>query len=726
MITYARARIYVDRGWPVFPVALSLDKDGKVQKKPIVPWREYQERLPTDKELHQWFDSEKVNGIGLATGKLPRVVVVDADTIVDSISSPLVVKTISGGRHYYFRWTKELRNEAKIEGQPLDIRGDGGFVVLPPSSLGARAYEWEKEIDPMFLNPLPDEILKKLSVKSPISEYKPAMKQGDDLPFATEGERNHVATQVAGILVAGMNPKLLDTAGWSAFQDWNCTHVTPPLDERELRVTWESIVLTDARNYPKARRDQKSVANFQNENSALVPTKEAILKSRQLLRQSPGTYDLSTIERVLSQTIKHDDVNKKITFLTMLSAYTESDQTNLAFSSPSSTGKSYLALETAKLFPEEDVITLGYASPTAFFHDRGIWDDDRKAKVLDMSRKIYLFLDMPHYDLLARLRPFLSHDKKEITFKTTNQTKKFGLRAEDAILVGYPVVVFASANQSFDEQESTRCFFLSADTDDEKLNASIKERILYETDRDKYKKSLEDNPERKALKEYIVLLKNAQVNQIIINNPKLLEELFFDAVHGQLKSRHARDISRVASLIKSISLLKLGGIGGIKNNGDFTMGYKNDIHTMDEDIREGIDLWKVIAEPQELSISPYTFDIYKRILLPLHAENVGGFKRTDIIKRYTEVYHKPLPEYILRRQILPMLEGAGLIYEEIGDDRRTKVVRCISLGTTPSSQLLSVISKEDIGANEQSKLESKITDEKMMPTDEMVEGGETL
>jgi hypothetical protein len=37
----------------------------------------------------------------------------------------------------------------------------------------------------------------------------------------------------------------------------------------------------------------------------------------------------------------------------------------------SSTGKSYIPLELSGLFPSEDVIKLGYASPTSFFHDWG-------------------------------------------------------------------------------------------------------------------------------------------------------------------------------------------------------------------------------------------------------------------------------------------------------------------------------------------------------------------
>jgi aspartate carbamoyltransferase regulatory subunit len=75
---------------------------------------------------------------------------------------------------------------------------------------------------------------------------------------------------------------------------------------------------------------------------------------------------------ILGSTVKHDNENKAITFLVMLLTYTEEDQINLGFLAESSTGKSYIPLELSWYFPEEDVIKLGYASPTAFFHDYGV------------------------------------------------------------------------------------------------------------------------------------------------------------------------------------------------------------------------------------------------------------------------------------------------------------------------------------------------------------------
>lgn len=84
----------------------------------------------------------------------------------------------------------------------------------------------------------------------------------------------------------------------------------------------------------------------------------------------PKEITLREITDVLSLTIKHDDDNKLIVFLCMLSAYTDKSQMNVSLNAPSATGKTYLATEIAKLFPDEDKVVRSGASPTSFFYCR--------------------------------------------------------------------------------------------------------------------------------------------------------------------------------------------------------------------------------------------------------------------------------------------------------------------------------------------------------------------
>jgi len=101
--------------------------------------------------------------------------------------------------------------------------------------------------------------------------------------------------------------------------------------------------------------------------SSSIPTPYAYIWKASHERANQPMDD-GFVLKVLGGTIKHDIVNKWITFHGQILNYTEEDQQNLMFSAPSSTGKSWIALEIAKFFPKEDVDKKGYVSKRAFFH----------------------------------------------------------------------------------------------------------------------------------------------------------------------------------------------------------------------------------------------------------------------------------------------------------------------------------------------------------------------
>jgi len=131
---------------------------------------------------------------------------------------------------------------------------------------------------------------------------------------------------------------------------------------------------------------------------------------------------------VLNQTIVGDIANCLIIFLGYVSTYSPCDQLNVALRGPSSSGKSYLVIEVGKLLPVGDQIKLAYASPMAFFHESGTWNNETKTIDIDLEKKALVFLDLPHDALMQRLRPLLSHDDKLLTTKIVDRREKHGLR----------------------------------------------------------------------------------------------------------------------------------------------------------------------------------------------------------------------------------------------------------------------------------------------------------
>lgn len=388
---------------------------------------------------------------------------------------------------------------------------------------------------------------------------------------------------------------------------------------------------------------------------------------------TPRPMTSEDIIKVLSLTIKEDNDNKLVAFLCMLLAYTRSSQFNVSFNAPSATGKSFIPTEVAKLFPQENVMEIGYTSPTAFFHDVGEFDKTAGGYIVNFSNKILIFLDQPHNQLLERLRPILSHDKYETQVKITDRHEKHGIRTKNVFMRGFPVVVFATAGLRLDEQEATRFFLLSPEVTQHKLRQAIKNKVRREADSLAYGSKVDTDAERVALKERIDAIKAAKIDDVILPNPEIIESRFF-ADHKTLKPRHQRDINRLLCLIKAFALLNLWHREQIGNR----------IIACQEDIDEAFILWGKISVSQDHNIPPYVYNLYLDIILPLWERRVTetggntkdkGLSRQDITKGHFSSYGRNLDPNALREQILPMLETAGLInIETSSQDRRQKLV----------------------------------------------------
>ncbi len=383
------------------------------------------------------------------------------------------------------------------------------------------------------------------------------------------------------------------------------------------------------------------------------------------------------IGNILDLTIKKDDVNKVTTFLCQLSAYTEDNQFNISFQAPSSSGKSHIPMEISDLFPQEDVLRLGNCSPTAFFHEQGIYDKEKNLMKIDLARKILIFTDMPHTQLLERLRPLLSHDAKEMQSKITDKNQKGGNKTKTVIIVGYPSVIFCTAGLALDEQEATRFLLLSPETTQEKIREGIQQAIRKGVNKDKYDSVLNSDSGRQLLIERIRAIRQEKIINIHIESEEKIEARYISG-KTLFKPKHQRDIKRLLSLVKAFALLNLWWR---KKDG-------NSIIASDEDIDEAFKLWEKVSESQELNLPPYVFNFYKEVVLelwndknskrnPIIAEQTGpnGLSRKEIIQKHTNTYGRRLSSKQLSEDILPLLEEAGLVFQEKDSrDERTWLI----------------------------------------------------
>jgi hypothetical protein len=392
-----------------------------------------------------------------------------------------------------------------------------------------------------------------------------------------------------------------------------------------------------------------------------VQSKE-IIEARLREIQRPTTLD--EVAEVLGSTIREDKATKLILLLAGLLTFTEEDQVNIHMSAESSTGKSYNAQEVAAYFPSEIVHSYGHVTPTSFFYDEGIFDKETKVHRVDLSHRILIFLDQPHYMLPKNLRSLLSHDKKEIHMKMTDKTQRGPMRTKNVVLIGFPTPIFCAASPSLDMQELTRAFILSPETTPEKLRESIELTALRESDHETFKRWIDSHPRRRWLKDRVQAIRSAAISQIVIPNPEELVKKF-EETHQNLAPRSQRDFPRILRLVKACALL---------NWSHRERRSANTIIASQEDIEAGFQLYSLIAKPNELGLSPQHYEIYQSVISPLLSPD-KGVDRPRILAEYHRIYGRSLTDDRLRREILPALEAAGLIRQEQGfpDSRKTVV-----------------------------------------------------
>lgn len=119
-------------------------------KEPSCNWKEFQQKHPSLPEYEAWFGEAEHKNVGIVTGAISNVIVLDVDgpdgeaslaTLGELPSTPTV--QTGKGRHLYFKHPGfPVRNFVRIK-PGLDVRGDGGYVVAPPSvHPDGSVYEW--------------------------------------------------------------------------------------------------------------------------------------------------------------------------------------------------------------------------------------------------------------------------------------------------------------------------------------------------------------------------------------------------------------------------------------------------------------------------------------------------------------------------------------------------------------------------------------------------------
>lgn len=257
---------YAAQGWAVFPLHSIRDgvctcgrKNCSSPGKHPLTSSGFKEATSDLKKVREFWTSYPGANIGVATGTSSGITVLDVDDPKQFVAmteehgqlpATRMAKTGGGGVHLLYRYEPGIRNKAGIFPK-IDVRGDGGYIVAPPSvHQSGERYQWVNDDASLSLWP---ETLTKLANKSrarqPVqaptftgknSPYGQKALDGEiaRLRSAQNGTRNHTLNETAFCLYQLVAGGELDEGVVTSELAFNARGLG--LDEREIEATLRS------------------------------------------------------------------------------------------------------------------------------------------------------------------------------------------------------------------------------------------------------------------------------------------------------------------------------------------------------------------------------------------------------------------------------------------------------------------------------------------------------
>lgn len=266
---YDAAIEYAKKGFAVFPL--------KYRDKVPLTRNGCKDATTDAAQIKAWWQKYPNANIGLATGSVSQNVFVidldiDEDRGIDGYHSledwqrehgdfPETWTAITGrgGYHLYYRGNGRIKNRAGII-DGVDIRGNGGYVVAPPSiHKNGNRYEWEYSPDEFEIAKADNNVEYFLSHDD--------QKQGTAFTMpniVAAGQRNQMLFRFACMMQA---KGASDQSVFAATMAENESSCSPPLTEQEVR-----IIVSSATKYDKGKPihiDSEGVATRENKDDVI-------------------------------------------------------------------------------------------------------------------------------------------------------------------------------------------------------------------------------------------------------------------------------------------------------------------------------------------------------------------------------------------------------------------------------------------------------------------------
>lgn len=266
---YDAAIEYAKKGFAVFPL--------KYRDKVPLTRNGCKDATTDAAQIKAWWQQHPNANIGLATGSVSQNVFVidldiDEDRGIDGYHSledwqrehgdfPETWTAITGrgGYHLYYRGNGRIKNRAGII-DGVDIRGNGGYVVAPPSiHKNGNRYEWEYSPDEFEIAKADN------NVEYFLNHDDHRQSASFTMPnIVSAGQRNQMLFRFACMMQA---KGASDQSVFAATMAENESSCSPPLTEQEVR-----IIVSSATKYDKGKPihiDSEGVATRENKDEVV-------------------------------------------------------------------------------------------------------------------------------------------------------------------------------------------------------------------------------------------------------------------------------------------------------------------------------------------------------------------------------------------------------------------------------------------------------------------------
>ncbi len=192
----------LNRGWSILPVhagtprdkdphAAMLIRTGHHRPDPDHPgrvraaWKPLQETPPTEQHVRTWFTDPTDKGLALITGRISGRIVIDFDgddgrDAAHALGIRPHVITGSGGYHWHlaapdFRVQNVVGKSTTGAPDCIDVRGDGGNAILPPTRTRKGEYRYLRHPNDLdTLRDVPPDLREALRLVPPVPLAMPA------------------------------------------------------------------------------------------------------------------------------------------------------------------------------------------------------------------------------------------------------------------------------------------------------------------------------------------------------------------------------------------------------------------------------------------------------------------------------------------------------------------------------------------------------------------------